>query len=309
MKALVKTCVAFAMLVMLVLISVKIAHIEDRFELMTRPARLFNPHMVQSKFAPRPEWEVEISPDHDRFFYVLAQQPLYWLGRGMQVYVFETQDKKYVVKFFQLGRIRERDKKGFLKKLVSKETESKRKERLDHREEIFSSSKMCYENLREETGFVYVHLNRTDDILKGLKLIDFNGQSHRIRGDDASFVVQKKASYVIPTLTSLMDRHQVVKAKKRIDQIFDLLLALAKKGYVDGDDALIRNNNMGFTEGRAIYLDTGHIFKADNLDVLERMRYEFQVRLEPLEKWLNVMYPVLGEYYSQKREELLASLA
>jgi len=105
-----------------------------------------------------------------------------------------------------------------------------------------------------------------------------------------------------------MEKGKVSLAKKRITHIFDLLVSLARKGYVDGDDALIRNNNMGFTENQAIYIDTGHIFKAENLDIVERMRYEFQVRLEPLEKWLNVMYPVLAEYYRTHRDELITNL-
>jgi hypothetical protein len=61
--------------------------------------------------------------------------------------------------------------------------------------------------------------------------------------------------------------------------VIDLLVSLARKGFADGDDALIRNNNIGLQKTQAVYIDTGHIFRAQNLDVLERMRYEFQVRL------------------------------
>ena len=109
-------------------------------------------------------------------------------------------------------------------------------------------------------------------------------------------------------VVSLMEKGDVDQAKQRIDQIFDLLLSLARKGFADGDDALVRNNNIGFSTDRAIYIDTGHLFRAQNLDVFERMQYEFQVRLDPLEHWFNVMYPVLGEYYSQRREAILTAL-
>lgn len=299
---------AFLIFGFLAFLSVKMVHLDDKVTQLARPARLFSPSLIQSQFEPRPEWQVKISPDHDRFFYVVCQQTLYWLGRGMQAIVFETQDGKYVVKFFQLGRLREPSSRGFVKNLVSKEPEDKRKERVNHREEIFLSSKMCFEELQAETGIVYVHLNRTKDKIKGIKLVDKYGQSHRIRGDDASFVVQKKASLLIPTLTKLMDTGDVAGAKARLDQVFDLLLSMARKHFVDGDDALIRNNNLGLTEDRAIYIDTGHIFRAHNLDVLERMRYEFQVRLEPLEHWINVLYPELGVYYRQRHDDILTQL-
>lgn len=296
-------------LILLCVIFVKASRVDTKIDLVARPARLFHPNNIEAAFEPRPDWEVRMSPDLDRFFYVVSQQTLYWLGRGMQAVVFETQDQKYVVKFFLLGRLREPISRGFFKDLFSKETPEKRQTRLHHREEIFSSSKMCFEELQDETGIVYVHLNRTQDKIKGIKLVDKYGQSHRIRGDDTSFVVQKKAVYIVPTIASLMEQNKVEKARARIDQIFALLLSLANKGFVDGDDALIRNNNIGFTSDRAIYIDTGHLFRAQDLNVAERMQYEFTVRLDPLERWLNVAYPELGEYYRQRRAQIVAQLS
>jgi hypothetical protein len=167
---------------------------------------------------------------------------------------------------------------------------------------------MCFEELAEETGFVYVHLNRTSEKIKGVKLIDRFGQSHRIRGDDACFIVQRKANYIIPTLMKLMDAGSFQKACQRVDQIFDLLLNVARKGFTDSDDALIRNNNIGFSENRAIYIDTGHLARTKDIDLYKRMSYEFEVRLEPLQKWLDVMYPSLAEYYSAKRALMLEQL-
>lgn len=287
-------------------VAVKIARLDSRVKDLARPSRLFNPQLIESKFAFRKDWEVNISKDHDAFFFVMSQQTLNWLGRGAQVVAFETQDNRYVVKFFQvLGRLEEPEK-GFFRKLFTKDSEKERQERVNRREELFSSSKMCFEELQEETGIVYVHLNRTIDKIHGLKLVDRFGQSHRIRGDNACFIVQKKVAYLIPTFMSLMEKGDVAVAHERIDQIFSLLLSLAQKGFADGDDALIRNNNLGFTKDRAIYIDTGHIFRTKNLNVLERMQYEFSVRLDPLEHWLNVMYPELGEYYHQRKEAVLA---
>lgn len=300
---------ALLFLTMLGYLTAQMRRIDEKMAQIARPARLFNPKLIEARFPPRKEWAVKITSDHERFFYVVCQQTLTWLGRGMQAVVFETQDAKYVVKFFQLGRLREDEPRGFFENLVSNESNEKRQERLTHREEIFSSSKMCFEELQDESGIVYVHLNRTKDKIKGIKLVDKYGQSHRIRGDDSCFVVQKKARYLIPTIMSLMEKGKVEETKARVNQVFDLLLSLAKKGFADGDDALIRNNNIGLTEDRAIYIDTGHIFRAYNLNVTERMRYEFQVRLDPLEKWLNITYPEIGAYYRVRRDEIMASLA
>jgi hypothetical protein len=122
-------------------------------------------------------------------------------------------------------------------------------------------------------------------------------------------VIQKKADYVIPTIKALMKEGKVQEAEARINQIFDLLLSLAQKGFLDGDVALMRNNNIGFVQDRAIYIDTGHITRHHNVNIKERMRFEFDVRLAPLHDWLKMRYPVLAQYFTERKEEILASLA
>jgi len=293
---------------LLIFLTVKTVELDKQIAQIARPSKLFTPANIISDFSYNPKWQVKISPSHDRFFYVLSQQPLYWIGKGMQVVVFETADKKYVVKFFQLAHIKANSKRSWFRRLFSSESKEQKKQRKERKEELYASSKMCFEELPEETGFVYVHLNRTTDQIKGVKLIDKCGQSHRIRGDDACFVVQQKASYIIPTFVKLMESGEFEKACQRVDHIFDLLLAVARKGFTDSDDALIRNNNIGFSEGRAIYIDTGHLARAKESDLYKRMSYEFDVRLEPLQKWLDVMYPSLAKCYAERRAQILEQL-
>lgn len=293
----------------LVFLTIKTVQMDKQISQIARPSKLFTPANIISDFPYNAKWEVKLSPSHDRFFYVLSQQPLYWIGKGMQVVVFETSDKKYVVKFFQLSHIKANSKRSWYKRIFSSESKEQKRQRKERKDELFASSKMCFEELPEETGFVYVHLNRTNEQIKGVKLIDKCGQSHRIRGDEACFIVQKKASYIIPTFVKLMESGEFQKACRRVDQIFDLLLGVAKKGFVDSDDALIRNNNIGFSEDRAIYIDTGHLSRARELDLHKRMSYEFDVRLEPLQKWLDIMYPTLAKYYAEKRAQILGELS
>ncbi len=284
-------------------------HFDKKISELARPAKLFAISNVQSNFPNDPRWDVKLSDERDTFFYVVSQQQFNWLGRGAQAVVFESQDGRYVLKLFQLGRLRSVQKpRPFWKRWFSKEEASQQQRRIDHREEIFSSSKLCFEEVPEETGIVYVHLNRTRNKIKGVKLVDRFGQSHRIRGDDACFVLQKKAVYLIPTITKLMDDGEIDQAQERVDQVIDLLLTMAQKGFTDNDDALIRNNNLGFTHDRAVYIDTGHLSKNPDLNVLSRMNYEFDVRLYPFEMWLNQTYPELADHYRTKRDEVLASL-
>lgn len=287
----------------------KVERIDEKMSLLVKPAKRFNLAQIINTFPHNPEWEVQTPPETIEFVNMITQQPFYWLGKGFQATAFLSEDGDYVIKFFQLARLRETSfKENPFGYLFSNDFRSRMDERQAHREEIFTSSKMAYEEFPEEAGILYVHLNRTDDQIKGIKLIDMTGQSYRIRGDETSFIVQKKAEYVLPTIKALMLKGDVEQAKARLNQIFDLLLTLAKKGFLDGDTALMRNNNIGLCEDRAIYIDTGHITRHANVNLHERMKFEFDVRLAPLHDWLKVRYPVLAEYFVQRQDEILNSL-
>jgi hypothetical protein len=305
-KALFQVVIGGVCTLMLIFLVVKGQLIDKKLEQIARPSHLFNLKYIESNMESRGDWEVRLSPDHDRFFYVVSQQALCWIGKGENSYIFRTSDEKYIVKFIHVGTMNSSQAHGFFKTLFAKN--GKRNKKTSQFEDLFMSSRICFDEIQEETGVIYAHLNRTNAKIHGLKLIDSYGQSHRVCGDDTCFVVQQKASPLIPKLTDLMEKGNIEEAKTRVDQVFELLVSLAQKGFVDGDDGLILNNNIGFTDNRAIYLDTWHFFRAKKLDVLERMRYETQLRLVPLEYWLNATYPELGAYYVQKREHVLAAL-
>jgi len=264
---------------------------------------------IVNKLDHNPDWEVKMSQDRISFINVITQQPFRWLAKGFQAYAFESQDGEYVLKFFQQTRLAPR---AFADKpveyLFSKSYRDKLKFLQEHRREIFTSSKISFEDIPEETGILFVHLNKTTNLLRGIRLTDCLGQSYKIKPDQTSFLVQRKAQYVLPTIEKLMKSGETEMAEARIVQLFELLLSLAKKQIVDGDYALIRNNNIGFVKDRAIYIDTGHLAKVPNLDVKKQMRHEFDVRMKPLYDWLTVKYPELAQFYDMKKNELLQSL-
>jgi len=292
-------------------VAVKLQRIDSNMHAIAKGStRRFLPSHIVSQFEHNPQWEVTTSPELVSFVNVITQQPFRWLNKGLQAYAFESQDGEYVLKFFQQQRLRDKPlHENFFQYLFSQSFRDKTILVKVHRDEIFVSSKLAFEEIAQESGILYVHLNKTDNLLRGVKIIDATGQSYRIRPDDTSFLIQRKAHYILPTITALMNNKDIRGAKMRLDQIFDLLVTLAKKGMVDGDNALIRNNNIGFIRDRAIYIDTGHIVKQADLNVKKQMEHEFHKRLEPLYEWLCFNYPELASYYDMRRQEIIASLS
>lgn len=274
--------VLFVLLTVCALVfGVHLIHIEQKIDHVSIPAKLFKPHDIESPNLSKFAFPDTMSHDLNKFCYIFSQQSLYWLHKGENCYVFETKDGSRVVKFLPLKM-----KQKLLRQVVL-------------------SSQLAFDLLAQETGLEFLHLNRTNRVTRGMSLTDFYGQQHRIYGDNTRFVVQKKASLLFPTLHALIQKGEIEQAKKRIDQVVDLLEALAIKKVSDGGDEYSLNDVIGFTADRAIYMDTWKFFKAPFLDVKSRMSYEFRVRLSPLKKWLDIMSPELAEYFRVKRDTYL----
>lgn len=281
------------------------------FELNKKMALIAKQHKVFSSdslvFAPINTIQPDSQNPYDRFFYVLSQQPLIWSNKGSHMVVFETEDKKYIVKFFLNTRHHAASIKESIASIFS--FKSKEQIRLEKEQQLlFDISKICFEQLAEQTGFIYIHLNKTNEKIKGVKLIGPFKHGYRIRGDDVCFIVQKKATFLIPTFVALLESHNFPQACQRIDQLFALLFEVARKGYVDKEVLPISNNTFGFCQERALYIDPMQLIKADNIDLYTQMHHELYVRLKPFHDWLESTWPTLAQYYEQQRSILLAQI-
>jgi hypothetical protein len=287
----------------------KLNRIDSHVREISTASNHFNPSNVMCVLDPNPKYDIQMSPDLISFVNVITQQPFKWLARGFQAYAFESQDGEYVVKFIQQHRLRDRAfSEHPIEYIFSKSYREKMAFNKEHRNEIFDSSKISFEDIPEETGMLFIHLNKTEGLLHGIRLVDCLGTAYKVKPDGACFLIQRKAKYILPTITELMRNGDIEGAKARVNQVIDLLVSLARKGVVDSDYALIRNNNIGFVKDRAVYIDTGHISKHTDLDAKKQMEYEFKRRLKPLCDWLHVKYPELAMHYEAHRGEVMLAL-
>ncbi len=218
------------------------------------------------------------------------RQPFFYLARGKQCYAFESSDGQYVLKFFQQQHFR-------AKNTHDTQEVAYKKQRLQN---LIQSCRLAA-GLPEETGVFYVYMGEASMEGSGLSLpqltlLDMRGQLFTVPLEKTQFVLQYKVEPLKQTLIRLMHDHKEAEAKKRIEQIFTLLVTCRKKGIEDRDEALIRNNNIGFVENRAVYIDTGQFAKVDTPMTKADFDQEIK-RLRPLEKWLEEHYPVLAEHF------------
>lgn len=279
-------------------VGVQEKRIQKSLERFTRPAQLFSPRMLVNASLSRPEWDVIQSKDKHRFFYVISQSTGMWIGRGENCCTFSLGNDRYVIKLMRFDT--KKKKRGLINRFIR----CTQKEKVPLRtKEAMYSAKICVEELAGQTGVVYAHLNPTRDVSPSIKVRDFYGQEFRVYGDEACFVVQKKAVPFIKKISMLMGREDIDGAKKCIDQVLDLYIALARKGYMQRDSL-----NVGFVENRAIFMDVWHFEKMKQCPLVQRVSYDARETLRPIECWLVSAYPSLGEYYQYRLKSLIAEI-
>ena len=80
-------------------------------------------------------------------------------------------------------------------------------------ERLYQSCHTAFENYKEETGLLYVHLNKTPLPMKKLTVHDKLGFAHQLDLESIAFALQKKAHLVYPTLKNFMEK-KMFKAQK-----------------------------------------------------------------------------------------------
>jgi len=278
----------------------KVVHMYDR------RADGFTFEKIHSKLAFNPEWEVTVQKEELDQANEILKQPFHYLGKGFQCYAFESADGRYVLKFFRHQRLRLPDfVSSFPDFPLVKEYKANKE--IDFQKRIrylFNGMKTGFANARHETAFLYVHLNKTEGQHGVVNISDKIGRKYVVELDKVEFLLQRKARLIKPTLNELMAAGKVEDAKRRIDQIFELFVNCTKKGIHDSDGALIRKDNLGYLEDRAIYIDAGKLSVKRSIQTKEGFTRDLK-RLRPLEKWLEEQHPVLAQRFVEKRDEVV----
>lgn len=234
------------------------------------------------------------------------QQPYYFLASGNECYAFESQDGKTVLKFFKHHHMRthtwfNRFKWPFFIDPVRQKIIDERGKRLVR---SFQSNKIAYEDLKEETGLIYAHLNKTASLFKTpITLYDNLGIAHLVDIDQVEFMLQKKAELVSAKFHHLLRVKDLTETKRCIDSLVSLIFHRAQKGIHDRDPVLARN--YGYVNDQAVIIDLGSFSK--NPFFKRGSNYKKELFYETLELrcLIEKSCPELSSYLDKRIEEVL----
>jgi hypothetical protein len=275
-----------------------------RFSLLQ--TRGFALYKIRADLPFNPEWETtSLSSEEKSLVATALSQPYRFLDKGAQAYVFLSDDGRYVIKFFKLHALqpalwlRSIRLPFFMQKLWVQKLLEKRQTL----SKTFASYKIANEELKEETGLLYLHLNKTEGMHPELTIYDNIGIKHTVPLDKMQFLIQRRASLFLPHLEKMIQERGLIPAKKALSNLVHFLRVRNLKEIFDKDPDLL--TNFAFLNDRIVQIDVGR-FRKEPERKNPNIYYEEIVRItDEFNLWLKNHYPPLSDHLEQEIAGLL----
>lgn len=261
----------------------------------------FSLSKIHSDYPVSPQWEMNFSQEKLMAVQQILNQPYHYLGSGVQCYAFESEDKQYVLKLFKHyhmwpgnALLRHISIPSLLKNWCQKVIQ-KREERL---EDLFRSAKIACEDLEEQTGVFFVHLNPTHHQFPSLNIYDKLHIGHLIALDQIPFILQKKADLLFPKIKRYIDGQNQQKALAIINQLLDIIDHRSQKGIRNSDPILFRN--IGLIDDLPIEIDIGSFAYDPYIRLEKQMHRELFFETLELKDWLKQYAPQLVTHVEEQ---------
>ncbi len=257
----------------------------------------FDVGKISSDLECSPSREV-VSPPHSQIRKILSQN-FYYLGKGSQCYVFESEDGQYVLKFFRYPRYRfpwfakHLSLPPFLSAIQNEHLKTKKKKL----NALLKSCKLAYLELREESGLIFIHLNKSTYLDQRIFLYDSLKRVNSVNIDNYEFLIQKKTELLYPYLARLIREGKETEAKEALSDLVTIIIHRFQKGIAD-NDAVIHKNS-GFRNGKAQYLDVGQFIKDPKMKNRSVYQVEAKKITKTLRLWLEENDPKLAQFFEE----------
>lgn len=263
----------------------------------------FSLRQMTSSLPPYPQFSVSIDEEKKQALQACLSQPFTYIGKGCQFYAFESADHKYVLKFLKHKHLRPCTWLNFipLPRKLRTVSDAKIERRQTRVQNLFSSCKLAYEELSEETGLLYIHLDRVPALESTVLLVDNLGRKSNIEVDQYEFVLQKRAIPVKEAFASVESEEQI---QALIQQLIDVVLARCEKGIADRDRSFVQNVAFCASEPHALFIDTGQFYKDAQMRTEEAQKADLKKRLGNLRYWAERHFPEFLPLVDQRLNQL-----
>lgn len=254
-------------------------------------------------YAPQKYWPLPpLADEEQKLLSDILKHRLTYLGKGNQSYVFASQDQKYVIKFFNFRHLKNswwEEKTLSLPFLghIREKRQTTKKKKLNR---VFEGHRIAYLYDRQDSGLLFVHLNKSDNLKVSAQILDGLGNVHNLNLDDYIFVVQKKVTPTQEIFSRLLKQGDVNTVKAMIGDLFALYVREYNRGVLDKDQNLMINT--GFDNNTPIRMDVGKVIFDNDIKDREAQKKDLKkIALNRIDKWVSKHYP-------QYREQIMTGM-
>ena len=250
---------------------------------------------IRSQLKYHAEWEVApLSSSESKKVHDIFGQKFTYLAKGAQCHVFESADGKWVLKFFRHHHMRPPLWLTILPSFLDPWRSNKMEKKWNKLHKDFASYRIAYTRLKEKTGILFLHLNKSDNLRQSVTIVDRLKIEHSLDMDEMEFLLQKKATLVYPTIDTWMEKGNVVAAKEALSDLVAVLKMRFENGLFDKDPDL--NTNFGFIDRQAVQIDVGRFKWERKKKSPSECQDDIYRITDNLKQFLDQRYPVLSEH-------------
>lgn len=230
----------------------------------------------------------------------ILDQPFTYLDRGTQFFVFESKDKKHVIKFLSPLHLKSQFWVNFLcfppfkqyKEAIYKKKEKK----------CLQTVKACflaYDRLKENLGLEFIHFGSNSQFHKHILIYDKLGHRHLVDLSKTHFIIQKKAeAFIGSALLSAYKNKDDHKVHAIIDSFLENISYRCKKNVRNTDPNVFKN--FAIIGNRVVEVDFGDFFAENKVIDPPLFIHEIDRYARSFRKWANKNIPETLTYFEQK---------
>jgi hypothetical protein len=227
-----------------------------------------------------------------------------YLGGGAESFCFVSEDGHYVIKFFKMAYFLPKPWIQmfpfylFKTNLLSHYWE-RRSSRLPR---TFAAHRCAYEELQEQTGVIFAHLNKTNSWQHAIRVRDEDGKEFLVPLDTTEFVLQKRAVPAFQYIKACLQKTGEAGAERALTALFEMIAYRLREGWIDLDKGI--STNYGFIDGKPVQIDLGHLEHDPKYATKEVYCAEILRVHSRLAKWARTQNPALVAHVNREKQRL-----